>query len=261
MSPKPDVVYVSPHLDDVMLSCPARLVADRAAGRRVLVLTLFSEGRQYHLRRAEDQTAAALLDVDIQHAGLLDAPFRSAVYRDFSSICFGFDNADQATIEAARQHVQAAAFGAELVAPLAVGTHVDHRIAHAAARAVRGAGLVLYEDRPYAQVPGAIEGRLAWARGRPQPNPVAAFAALETAPFARTWLTPADHDRVAQAMAQSCPGPWLPPLGSLTASTLPASPDALQVARCYATQFEALYHNDATFQALQPSVETVYTVD
>jgi LmbE family N-acetylglucosaminyl deacetylase len=35
-------VYFSPHLDDVVLSCGAQILAERAEGRRVVVATLFS---------------------------------------------------------------------------------------------------------------------------------------------------------------------------------------------------------------------------
>jgi hypothetical protein len=47
------------------------------------------------------------------------------------------------------------------VAPHAVGHHVDHQIAHAAARAVEGAELTFYEDTPYVLTRYQLGRRLA----------------------------------------------------------------------------------------------------
>ena len=61
---KVDSVYLSPHLDDVAISCPARILEERAEGRRVLVVTLFSKGPGERVRKREDRRAMRLLGAD-----------------------------------------------------------------------------------------------------------------------------------------------------------------------------------------------------
>jgi hypothetical protein len=48
-----------------------------------------------------------------------------------------------------------------VVAPLGVGNHVDHQIAHAACRGLRGASVRYYEDTPYVLTPFQLPRRLA----------------------------------------------------------------------------------------------------
>ena len=48
-----------------------------------------------------------------------------------------------------------------VVAPLGVGGHVDHQVAHAACRALAGAEVAYYEDTPYVLTPYQLPRRLA----------------------------------------------------------------------------------------------------
>lgn len=90
-------VFLSPHLDDAVLSCGA-LIQSQACSRRIAVLTLFSEGspaphtraarsflRQcsaqdaeslFRARREEDAAVLAGLGVEFRHLGGTDALFR-----------------------------------------------------------------------------------------------------------------------------------------------------------------------------------------
>ncbi len=64
---KYDCLFLAPHLDDVALSCPARVLEENATGKKVLIATLFSHpgatdaGRfktaDYLNRREEDRKA------------------------------------------------------------------------------------------------------------------------------------------------------------------------------------------------------------
>lgn len=164
-----DAVYFSPHLDDVVLSCPARLLEDRQAGRRVLVATLFTEADTdhqalYKLRRAEDQAALAHLGVEGVFLGLFDAPFRNPYYRSFRTIVLGEhpdDEGDLLAVVARMAELLARVRPRRCYFPLAVGSHIDHRLTfQAAARLPQDAETLFYEDRPYAFVRHAVRLRL-----------------------------------------------------------------------------------------------------
>jgi hypothetical protein len=163
-------LYLSPHLDDAVLSCAGHILHEREQGRRVVVATLFSEGgegetgrRLYRARRDEDRRALAVLGAECLHLGLLDAPFRDPYYRSFQPLLLGRhvrdagdeDEAAGAILELWRQ-----VRPARLYCPLGVGTHIDHRLTYRAARRLP-AERVYYEDRPYALVREQVEMRLA----------------------------------------------------------------------------------------------------
>ena len=159
-------LYLSPHLDDVALSCSARLRTERASGKRVRVLSFFTKGDESHAeRKAEDARALKLLDVEGEHAELSDAPFRSPRYDRLSRLCLArdasFEAASLPEVERALDAVIQREQPERVIAPLGVGGHVDHRLVHLAARnRVPPSQLELYEDRPYALVAGAVEWRL-----------------------------------------------------------------------------------------------------
>jgi LmbE family N-acetylglucosaminyl deacetylase len=157
------VLFVSPHLGDVPLSCPGHLLEARAAGHRTAILTLFSDGDNaalYEARRAEDREAARVLGADAVHAGLLDAPARRGhppSYRaSFLTVLpRDADDVDAVTRAIARQADDMHA--TRIVGPLGVGQHVDHRLAHEACRALGASAF--YEDQPYALPTHAVRYR------------------------------------------------------------------------------------------------------
>ncbi|MEM7249679.1 MAG: PIG-L family deacetylase [Acidobacteriota bacterium] len=160
-----DILYVSPHLDDVALSCGGRVLADREAGRRVLVVSLFTEPA--HGRRKEERKALAVLDATGFDGRLIDAPDRDPAYRRFAAILFARNPQDaEVAAETAEllvrilEQVQPK----EIVGPLGVGGHVDHRNCHQATRdAARRTGTAasFYDDRPYSFVDESVRLRLA----------------------------------------------------------------------------------------------------
>jgi len=163
-------LYLSPHLDDCVISCAGRILRDRGEGRRVVVATIFSEGGEtsravYEHRRAEDRAALEILGPEPWHLGLPDAPFRRNFYSSFRSIIFGRHPGDgeeyRAFLGGRLGKLLDELRPGAIYVPLAVGWHIDHRLTHEAAlRLPPGVNIVLYEDQPYALVAHAVRMRL-----------------------------------------------------------------------------------------------------
>lgn len=153
------VLIVSPHRDDAAFSCG---IAIRALARhtQVTIANFFTISRYAplsniqpelisDLRRQEDIAFAKLSGASLHDLNLIDAPERLAIGVTQISTLREFGEADFACINRIRGHI--VQFGADLViAPLALGDHIDHRIAQAAARRVGIAAMAFYEDLPYA---------------------------------------------------------------------------------------------------------------
>jgi LmbE family N-acetylglucosaminyl deacetylase len=165
-----DCLFVTPHGDDAMLACPARLQSETERGRKVLVLALFERGRA-DSRAAE---AAALLGADYATGGLTPVEERRS-FETRSLVDVRTLEDDRIAIDAARllADVGARTQAMHVYAPLGLGASVDHVIAYeAAVRAFateRGRNLFLYEERPEAFVPGAVRTRLAMLGARLPP--------------------------------------------------------------------------------------------
>lgn len=176
------VVFVSPHLDDIALSCGGFVHRLASRGQRVVILTVctadapeswpLSAAAQhvhwewqlgagpYACRRAEDERACASLGAQAIHLGLLDAVYRldeagRPLYsRDFIGVAPHPLDRRRHTPAVARALISAlSAFPSttRVFAPLAVGGHVDHSLVRSAIeRAVPAARLRYYEDFPYA---------------------------------------------------------------------------------------------------------------
>lgn len=161
-----DVLYVSPHADDVAFSAAGQIARDRAAGLRVAVMTLFEakEGMAEFsdaARKEEDARFARLAGIEMVQAGFADAIVRKAAYRWTPMIFAPVGAAESALVASIRTALQRFVYArgcTRVVAPLGVGGHVDHLTVHAALRDRETA--VFYEDRPYALVPGAVHARL-----------------------------------------------------------------------------------------------------
>jgi LmbE family N-acetylglucosaminyl deacetylase len=175
-------VYVSPHLDDAVLSCGGAIAAQVAP---VLVLTLCTapapasdQGLPSWLdmaaRREEDLAALAILGADPCWAGMLDAPLRiPSAYGGEGAVFAGPVPGDPMEASALEllDRLAPALPGCTLHAPLGVGGHADHLAASAAARRSRGWTRVLYyEDFPYVSIrPDALPQRLSTLPGTPVP--------------------------------------------------------------------------------------------
>jgi LmbE family N-acetylglucosaminyl deacetylase len=182
-----DHIYLSPHLDDAALSCGGAIAAQRAAGQRVLVVTLCTASpapdasfsalaQEFHhqwgldpaeavaARLREERQALNLLDADSYWAGMLDAIYRYPEAYSTRESLFGVAAPDDPLLPELRGFIRMLRErlpGATLYAPLGVGMHVDHQITYAAALDTLGGEALFYEDLPYAVKPGALEQRLA----------------------------------------------------------------------------------------------------
>jgi LmbE family N-acetylglucosaminyl deacetylase len=183
------IIYLSPHLDDVALSCGGLISRQALEGAEVLVVTVFAGrppergisefaaslhdrwGDTAHpvdRRSDEDKRALRLLRASSLHLGYPDAIYRSssesflyASHEDLFGVLHPMDRAlapqiaeDIAALSSPRWAV--------VYSPLAVGNHVDHQL-------VRNAmfewqtppgELVFYEDYPYVEQPGALTNAL-----------------------------------------------------------------------------------------------------
>lgn len=179
----PTHLFISPHLDDAVLSCGGRIAQCHAQGERLIIATVFAGdpsplaatlpfARYQHslwgepvapmpLRRAEDLAAAAALGVhDVVHLTFADAVYRhlpdgQALYTNDDDLFGDLHPADQPLIAAIANSLQSLVEEADTIyAPLGIGHHVDHQlVALAAARLRLPANVkrIWYEELPYAE--------------------------------------------------------------------------------------------------------------
>lgn len=187
-------IFVSPHLDDAALSCGGMIASLASVGQPVLVVNVCSgspapaaslspfaaamharwglpAAAGARLRLAEDVIALETLGADSYQLDRLDAIYRMPTTYTSDEQLFGAVAPDDPL--AAQLTPQLVALrerypGAILYAPLGVGRHVDHQIAHAAAAelARQGMSVAFYEDFPYVTTAGALAERVAALGGR-----------------------------------------------------------------------------------------------
>jgi LmbE family N-acetylglucosaminyl deacetylase len=175
-------IYLSPHLDDAVLSCGGTIYAQTRRGERVLVVTVFAgsppnvdltpftrELRErwggasdpFAARRAEDRAATASLGAEALHLSYLDCVYRQhpdtreVLYPTVEHIFAEVHAAESGLADALYDVLRGrlAAHAQPLVyAPLAAGRHVDHQIVRRAAMRLMADGVevAFYEDWPYA---------------------------------------------------------------------------------------------------------------
>ncbi|HEX2571031.1 MAG TPA: PIG-L family deacetylase [Polyangia bacterium] len=161
-TPRP-VLYVSPHPDDAVFSAGGSIARDVAAGRRVRVVTVFSDTGPGTGREIEDRDAVSSLGAELVVLGFSDAPLRHPRHRRLRGLFEPLQESDGGLVDRVTDALAAhAAAETEIIGPLGVGEHVDHQIAHAACMALRGRFPVqFYEDVPYALCDYAVARRLA----------------------------------------------------------------------------------------------------
>jgi LmbE family N-acetylglucosaminyl deacetylase len=168
-------IYLSPHFDDAVLSCGGLIFEQSRQGIQTEIWTIFAGDAPAGLlsplalrchvdwgiqdvhelvatRRDEDQAAAAIVGAETAHLSLPDCIYRrdaageplypDEVFVPFHPFDLGLD-ADIAAVLAAEL------LPADiLVSPLAIGAHVDHRLARLAAERLNRP-LHYYADIPY----------------------------------------------------------------------------------------------------------------
>ena len=175
-------IYLSPHLDDAVLSCGGLIWEQVRAGDRVEVWTIcagnppkqaysaFAE--ELHTRwalsaeaavaerRAEDERAVSLLGAVYRHFSLTDAVYRlhpktgEHLYPDWETILAGLHPGDEMYLRRMvfeMADILADGLGEDvaLAAPLTLGNHVDHLFTRGLAEMLR-LPLCYYPDYPYA---------------------------------------------------------------------------------------------------------------
>ena len=174
-------IYLSPHFDDAALSCGGAIAQHGRVGDASVVVTIFGGKPDYawlspfarsihacpnagadpiDARVAEEHEALAILGAQPQTYAYLDCIYRQDALRnrwlyDSEEAIFGpVDPADDGLVaELVRVLVALAPIPGtcRIYAPLAIGNHVDHQVAHLCARRLHDAGhtVYFYEDYPY----------------------------------------------------------------------------------------------------------------
>ena len=155
----PTILFLSPHSDDVALSCDG-LVHLAASCNPCWIVTVFSESSHHAdgatgdvssvscVRRNEDYAYARRHNLQLVDMALPDAPLRdTTVFRPFERS----DDEQVSSLARSLRRILGSVQDYVLVAPLALGQHIDHIIClHAALKYGPSSKLVLYEDLPYA---------------------------------------------------------------------------------------------------------------
>jgi LmbE family N-acetylglucosaminyl deacetylase len=181
-----DSLYVSPHHDDALLSCGARLLAEAARGLRIVVVTVFGDsGREW-------PAVGALATANVRRIalGLPDARRRSDYYSTFQALVEGRRADDDRWVKqlaSVLTDVGHRSKASQVYVPLGVGSHIDHRLAHEAClrgfQSGDGRNVFLYEERPEAFVRGAVRVRLGQLGARLPPAAAQAADRARLAPF------------------------------------------------------------------------------
>ncbi|MEO8274688.1 MAG: PIG-L family deacetylase [Thermoanaerobaculia bacterium] len=175
-------LYLSPHLDDAVLSCGGQIARAARATATVDILTIFAgdepdpanpsasplvdqvfalwglpAGEVMSTRRREDAAACRLLQARCEQWKLQEAIHRrdpatgEALYTSLKAL-FGDVSPQEEPLIAglARRLADLAPDDSTRVfAPLGIGGHVDHRIVRQAAERAFGSRLCYYEEFPY----------------------------------------------------------------------------------------------------------------
>lgn len=221
MTVTPEVLFVSPHADDVCLSLAG--VCSHVAGPKRL-LTVFSRSEWVdpawpgprgpdavsETRRREDEAFCAAFGFDYEALGLPDTSVRHQRSWGLREPTRD-DPALQGRLELALLAAVDAGAVALLVAPLGLGRHADHLVCARAVREVaaeRSVPVAYYEDLPYAEELTRWRIALSARRldGRLRPFVV------------RTRLTLGEKLAAAHLYASQCEAPLLESVGAHSAA-------------------------------------------
>lgn len=196
----PDVVVLSPHPDDAVLSCGGAIAERVAQGGRVLVVTVFTadpvpplselavsihrdmglDSVSNEARREEDRRAVARLGAELVQWDLPDALYRRAAaggdahYPSLRELFGPVYPPDWDTTNAVLERIRALPPHAEVWGPASIGGHVDHRLVRQALDVSGREVVSWYEDFPYARKWGARLKVLPWWRRRSRIVPLSA---------------------------------------------------------------------------------------
>jgi LmbE family N-acetylglucosaminyl deacetylase len=194
-------IFISPHYDDIALSCGGTAALTSGAGKDSIVVLVFGDhpdpdvpltpfARHLHeqwgldadqviaSRRAEEDLAAQRLGLRTRFLPFKDAIYRGERYLSDNDL-FGEPARDEGRlpheIASAVEFESGKDAEARIYAPLGIGNHVDHQLCYRAGveLARKGREVFFYEDLPYALIPGRATQRL---DGVAEPLEIAAIA-------------------------------------------------------------------------------------
>ncbi len=206
-----DSIYLSPHLDDVALSCGGQIHQRTSAGHgaEILIVTIMagvphpvrlsSFARQQHAawgfapdrpaeevvqavvhaRRVEDEAACRLLGATPRHWPVPDCIYRrhpdtgDSLYTSDEALFGSVHPAEKGLVAEIAAWLATLPAAGRVVVPLGIGNHVDHQLTRMAAEVHFGRDLWYYEDYPYAQCePDQIDQLTAGGQWRAKLIPV-----------------------------------------------------------------------------------------
>lgn len=199
MKQAPLAIFLSPHFDDIALSCAGMAARLSKMGVRCVCLTVFTapapgeelsayaqmlhgQWEEAHgsnaqpineVRREEERQAMRLMGLETVWLDLPDAPYRQSAQgrhfytsdEDLMGTVAREENRSVVPLIAGRVRQVTRESGLKgrvrVFAPLGVGHHVDHQLTFRAARSLGPRyGVLYYEDFPYVTRPGALQERL-----------------------------------------------------------------------------------------------------
>jgi LmbE family N-acetylglucosaminyl deacetylase len=179
-----DAIYLSPHLDDVVLSCGGQIFQQTAVHKTILIVTImagdppyaelseFAQGQHQRWqllteataqRRAEDVAACRLIGADHTHWQIPDCIYRhnpqtgKSFYNSDDEIFGAVQPIEGSLVVELAQKLAQLPPHQQLFVPLTLGNHVDHQLTRLAAERCFGDGLFYYEDYPYVQRLGGVD--------------------------------------------------------------------------------------------------------
>jgi LmbE family N-acetylglucosaminyl deacetylase len=176
------------------------LLKESRQGKKVLVATVFSRATKYlpyrgkdfyAFRRYEDEQALSILGISNPlWLDFPDAPFRNLFYTSFRTIMVGEHAKDRSYVDKIAETVAnlCEQYAPETIfVPLAIGTHVDHRLTHHIwCDLPTSADIIFYEDRPYVFLPYSLELRLKEIRAEAL-QPTAPGSLFENSDYLRSF--------------------------------------------------------------------------
>jgi LmbE family N-acetylglucosaminyl deacetylase len=135
------ILVISPHLDDAVLSAGGSIAAWTAAGKRVVVATVYTTGppldevsvamrkwADYPARRAEDAEAVGAVGADVRWLGQVERAFRKPFLDNLTYFTTPQERSGFTNLAQSRAALESLVElePERILVPLGIGNHVDH---------------------------------------------------------------------------------------------------------------------------------------